>query len=144
MKLGRTGIAIVPSVCLNAAPVPVAADERQLVADGAEMLSGRVHGQASGPRSYLGGDKSQITLEFVLDWRIAHDDQLRRATGGSIERASQRFTEIIDDRLRNKIATVTAGRLPASLTAFTTAVIAASREPAAQLGVDLVDLRFSE
>jgi hypothetical protein len=46
--------------------------------------------------------------------------------------------------LRDRITTVTASQLPTSLTAITSAVIAASRDPAAQLGADLVDLRFIE
>jgi len=85
-----------------------------------------------------------MTLQVVLDCQIADGKCFRKATGGSVRRASQRLTEIIDDQLRDRTATVTAGQLPTNLAAIKSAVIAASQDPAAQLGVALVNFRFSE
>jgi len=85
-----------------------------------------------------------MTLQVVLDCQIADGKCFRKATGGSVRRASQRLTEIIDDQLRGGIATVTAGELTTNLTAITSAVIAASRGSAAQLGIELANLHIGK
>jgi len=103
-----------------------------------------VHVYCSEARRYLTIDKSQAKLQFALEWQIANLERFQRATGGSVERASQRLADVLEDRLRDSVGRVTANALPGRLAAIAYDAVASSREPASELGIEIMDLRLSE
>ena len=96
------------------------------------------------PERYLTSEKKDVSVDFFVKWRI--DDVsafYRAASGGNEEAAKQRLTPIIKDALRNQInrlslqEVVSGGRVD-----LTARLLNETREGAATLGIEIVDIRI--
>ena len=96
------------------------------------------------PERYLTSEKKDVSVDFFVKWRI--DDVstfYRAASGGDEDAAKQRLTPIIKDALRNEInrlslqEVVSGGRVD-----LTARLLNETREGAATLGIEIVDIRI--
>ncbi len=96
------------------------------------------------PERYLTSEKKDVSVDFFVKWRI--DDVstfYRAASGGNEEAAKLRLTPIIKDALRNQInrltlqEVVSGGRVD-----LTARLLAQTKEGAATLGIEIVDIRI--
>jgi len=89
---------------------------------------------------FLTREQEQLTIDFYVKWRI---DNLRRyyeTTGGSEDVANARLRETIRDSIKSVVTQV----VTAERTEFTDAMMKTARSSAAQLGIELVDVRITK
>ncbi|HEX5755661.1 MAG TPA: protease modulator HflC [Arenimonas sp.] len=96
------------------------------------------------PERYLTSEKKDVSVDFFVKWRIKDvATYYRAASGGNEDAARQRLTPIIKDSLRNQInqlslaEVVSGGRVD-----LTQRLLAGTKEGAATLGIEIVDIRI--
>jgi membrane protease subunit HflC len=94
---------------------------------------------------FLTREQEQLNVDFYVKWRI---DNLRRfyeATGGTEDVANARLGETIKDSIKSVVTQRTLQQvITAERAEFTDAMMKSARPAAAQLGVQLVDVRITK
>jgi membrane protease subunit HflC len=96
------------------------------------------------PERYLTSEKKDVSVDFFVKWRIEDVATFyRAASGGDEEAAKLRLTPIIKDALRNEINRLTLQEVVSGARVDLTArLLAATKEGAATLGIEIVDIRI--
>jgi membrane protease subunit HflC len=94
---------------------------------------------------FLTREQEQLNVDFYVKWRIDNLRKFYESTGGTEDVANARLGEVIKDSIKS---VVTQRTLPQVITAeraeFTDAMMKNARPAAAQLGVQLVDVRITK
>ncbi|MFY2764220.1 protease modulator HflC [Arenimonas sp. MALMAid1274] len=96
------------------------------------------------PERYLTSEKKDVSVDFFVKWRI--DDVstfYRAASGGNEEAAKLRLTPIIKDALRQEINRLSLQDVVSGARVDLTArLLEATKDGAATLGIEIVDIRI--
>jgi membrane protease subunit HflC len=91
---------------------------------------------------FLTKEKKNVLVDFFVKWRITDVGQYYRASGGNEPLASQRLLEIMKDGIRGEFAKRTVPQVVAAQRReLLDAMLAAAREDAISLGIEIVDVR---
>ena len=117
--------------------VPVLHDVRK--------FDGRIQGLDTKPERFLTIEKKDVLVDSYVKWRISNVAQYFRATGGNAARAERLLSERINTRLRDEfgrrtIQEVVSGERGEIMQALTKA----ADEQAAELGIEIIDVRVKK
>jgi membrane protease subunit HflC len=91
---------------------------------------------------FLTKEKKNVLVDFFVKWRITNVGQYYRASGGNEPLAAQRLLEIMKDGIRGEFAKRTVPQVVAAQRReLLDAMLAAAREDATELGIEIVDVR---
>lgn len=91
---------------------------------------------------FLTAEKKNVLVDFFVKWRITNVGQYYRASGGNEPLAAQRLLEIMKDGIRGEFAKRTVPQVVAAeRRELLDAMLAAARQEAASLGIEIVDVR---
>lgn len=91
---------------------------------------------------FLTKEKKNVLVDFFVKWRITEVGQYYRASGGDERLAAQRLLEIMKDGIRGEFAKRTVPQVVAAeRRELLDAMLAAAREDAVSLGIEIVDVR---
>ena len=91
---------------------------------------------------FLTKEKKNVLVDFFVKWRITDVGQYYRASGGNESLAAQRLLEIMKDGIRGEFAKRTVPQVVAAQRReLLDAMLAAAREDAISLGIEIVDVR---
>jgi membrane protease subunit HflC len=91
---------------------------------------------------FLTKEKKNVLVDFFVKWRITDVGQYYRASGGNEPLAAQRLLEIMKDGIRGEFAKRTVPQVVAAQRReLLDAMLAAAREDATSLGIEIVDVR---
>ncbi|MCK6369902.1 MAG: protease modulator HflC [Gammaproteobacteria bacterium] len=91
---------------------------------------------------FLTAEKKNLLVDFYVKWRITDVGQFYRASGGSEPLAAQRLLEIMKDGIRAEFAKRTVPQVVAAeRQELLDVMLAAAREDAGKLGIQIVDVR---
>ncbi len=91
---------------------------------------------------FLTAEKKNVLVDFFVKWRITNVGQFYRASGGNEDLAAQRLLEIMKDGIRGEFAKRTVPQVVAAeRRELLAAMLAAARQEAASLGIEIVDVR---
>lgn len=94
------------------------------------------------PERFLTAGTKYVLVDFFVKWRIINVGLFYRATGGSEQIAVTRLLSIITDGLRKAVAERSIQQLvSAERSDFMDAMLVATTEVAAELGIKLIDVR---
>lgn len=94
------------------------------------------------PERFLTGETKFVLVDFFIKWRITDAAQYYRSFGGLESSAQARLIEIVTDGMKDEFASRTIQEVvSAERSELMDEMLIASREVAAQLGVDIVDVR---
>ncbi len=95
------------------------------------------------PEPMLTSEQKFVEVDSFVKWRIVDVSQFYSATQGNEALALNRLSDIVDDRLRNQIASRTLAEVVSEQRVSTMQDIAASANTAAtEFGVEVVDVRI--
>jgi membrane protease subunit HflC len=91
---------------------------------------------------FLTKEKKNVLVDFFVKWRITDVGQYYRASGGNESLAAQRLLEIMKDGIRGEFAKRTVPQVVgAQRRELLDVMLAAAREDAISLGIEIVDVR---
>jgi membrane protease subunit HflC len=91
---------------------------------------------------FLTQEKKNVLVDFFVKWRITDVGQFYRASGGNEPLAAQRLLEIMKDGIRGEFAKRTVPQVVAAeRRELLDVMLAAAREDAISLGIEIVDVR---
>lgn len=91
---------------------------------------------------FLTKEKKNVLVDFFVKWRITDVGQYYRASGGNESLAAQRLLEIMKDGIRGEFAKRTVPQVVAAQRReLLDVMLAAAREDAISLGIEIVDVR---
>jgi membrane protease subunit HflC len=94
---------------------------------------------------FLTREQEQLTIDFYVKWRIENLRRYYETTGGSEDVANARLRETIRDSIKSVVTQRTLQQVvTAERTEFTDAMMKTARSSAAQLGIELVDVRITK
>ena len=94
------------------------------------------------PERFLTGGTKYVLVDFFVKWRIIDVAHFYRSTGGSETIAVTRLLSIITDGLRKAVAERSIQQLVAAQRSdFMDAMLVSTTEVAAELGIQLIDVR---
>lgn len=97
------------------------------------------------PERFLTSEKKNVTVDFFVKWRIDDVSQYYRSTRGQERAAQSRLSQIIKDGLRNEFAKRTIQEaVSGERQEIMQAINESSNTLAAELGIDVVDVRISQ
>ncbi|MCU0767482.1 MAG: protease modulator HflC [Gammaproteobacteria bacterium] len=108
-------------------------------------FDGRIQGLDTKPERFLTIEKKDVLVDSYVKWRISNVAQYFRATGGNAARAERLLSERINTRLRDEfgrrtIQEVVSGERGEIMQALTKA----ADEQAAELGIEIIDVRVKK
>jgi membrane protease subunit HflC len=108
-------------------------------------FDGRIQGLDTKPERFLTIEKKDVLVDSYVKWRISNVAQYFRATGGNAARAERLLSERINTRLRDEfgrrtIQDVVSGERGEIMLALTKA----ADEQAAELGIEIIDVRVKK
>jgi membrane protease subunit HflC len=108
-------------------------------------FDGRIQGLDTKPERFLTIEKKDVLVDSYVKWRISNVAQYFRATGGNAARAERLLSERINTRLRDEfgrrtIQEVVSGERGEIMLALTKA----ADEQAAELGIEIIDVRVKK
>lgn len=94
---------------------------------------------------FLTHEQEQLNVDFYVKWRIANLRRYYEATGGSEDVANARLGETIKDSIKSVVTQRTLQQvITADRASFTSSMMRNAAPAAAQLGVDVVDVRITK
>jgi modulator of FtsH protease HflC len=94
---------------------------------------------------FLTLEQDQLNVDFYVKWRIENLRKFYESTGGTEEVANARLGEVIKDSIKGVVTQRTLQQvITAERAEFTDAMMKNARPAAAQLGVQLVDVRITK
>src|SRR5450755_582332 len=94
---------------------------------------------------FLTLEQEQLNVDFYVKWRIENLRRFYESTGGTEDVANARLGEVIKDSIKSVVTQRTLQQvITADRAEFTDAMMKNARPAAAQLGVQLVDVRITK
>jgi membrane protease subunit HflC len=94
---------------------------------------------------FLTLEQEQLNVDFYVKWRIDNLRKFYESTGGTEDVANARLGEVIKDSIKSVVTQRTLQQvITAERAEFTDAMMKNARPAAAQLGVQLVDVRITK
>jgi membrane protease subunit HflC len=91
--------------------------------------------------SFLTQDKKSLKADFFIKWKIADTARYYRATGGDDSKAAASLSALVDGALRDEFGTRTLVQAVAGGDSLTANLARVTRDKAAELGTEIVDVR---
>jgi len=92
--------------------------------------------------SFLTQEKKNVKADFFIKWRIADTATYYRKTGGDESVTGDRLVAVVDSGLRDAFGALTIQQAVASGDAMTASLEKIVKDRAAELGVEIVDVRI--
>ena len=107
-------------------------------------LDGRVQTLESTSESFPTSDQKVLDTDYFVRWRISDPIAYYRSTGGQRAIASDHIAPIAERVVRDAFAAHTVAQLVGDdRDQLVNSLLASMKDPAAELGINIVDLRFS-
>lgn len=92
---------------------------------------------------FLTSEKKDVRVDSVVRWRIVDVATFYTATRGDVNRANLRLSQVVKDRLRDEFNKRELREVVSSARDdMTQALVLASKDVAARLGIDVIDVRI--
>jgi membrane protease subunit HflC len=105
-------------------------------------FDGRVLTVDNQTENFLTHEKKNVKADFFIKWKIADTAKYYRATGGDESFTADRLIALVDSGLRDAFGARTIQEVVASGDAMTATLGKVAQDKAADLGVDIVDVRI--
>ncbi len=97
----------------------------------------------SAPENYLTSEKKDVTVDFVVKWKIADSAKFYTSVGGEEVRAQARLASIVRDGMRTAINSRTLQEVVSSARTDLTQTLVRTANVATQnLGMEIIDVRI--
>ena len=92
---------------------------------------------------YLTSEKKDVSVDFVVKWKISDSSKFYTAVAGDQDRAQQRLAPIVKDGMRTAINSRTLKEVVSSARSdLTDSLVQTANKAAMNLGIDIVDVRI--
>ena len=92
---------------------------------------------------YLTSEKKDVTVDFVVKWKIADSSKFYTSVAGDQDRAQQRLAPIVKDGMRTAINSRTLQQVVSSARSdLTDQLVRTANKAALNLGIEIVDVRI--
>ena len=92
---------------------------------------------------YLTSEKKDVSVDFVVKWKISDSSKFYTAVAGDQDRAQQRLAPIVKDGMRTAINSRTLKEVVSSARSdLTDSLVLTANKAAMNLGIDIVDVRI--
>ena len=97
----------------------------------------------SAPENYLTSEKKDVTVDFVVKWKVADSSKFFTSVGGEPDRAQARLASIVRDGMRTAINSRTLQEVVSSArTDLTESLVRTANVATQNLGMEIVDVRI--
>lgn len=103
----------------------------------------RVQNLDSDPEQYLTSEKKQVVVDSFVKWRVSDVERYFTSTGGNVDTANRRLSEMVLKQLRDEFGKRTINQVVSGQRADIMSELAASvKSQTDELGLEIVDVRL--